>query len=119
MKVAIIGSPGTGKTTIAAGLYHQLKVKRKNVELIPELAKYKVYKGLDFTKFGFDIENAVEQKQLEDIFDNANPKLDIILTEAPLCVPYFYATFYGSNESIAFTKALAEKYTYDKYFFPN
>jgi len=116
MKIAIIGAPGTGKTTIASGIYYNLKVLNKgSVDLIPELAKYKIYQNLDFKQFGFDIQNAIQQKELQDVFENANPTLDIILTEAPLCVPYFYATFYNSKESIEFTKALAKRYTYDKY----
>lgn len=105
-KIAIIGGPGAGKTTLSAGLFYELKIKRKNVELVPELIKFKVYKNEDFSKPGFDILNTLEQKNLEEGF-SGHP-LDFLLCEAPLCNGYFYASFYKKNLEVPVLKEIAK-----------
>jgi len=46
MKVInIFAGPGCGKSTIAAGLYHQLKTKNLNVEYVNEYAKDLIYEN--------------------------------------------------------------------------
>jgi len=96
MKIAVIGSPGSGKTTLSNGIFYFLKKDGKHVEIVPELIKYKVYKGEVFSDDGFDIQNTLEQKNFEKIFDQAikNGQLEYIICEAPLCNGYFYASFY-------------------------
>ena len=76
MKIAIVGSPGSGKSTLAAGLFYHLKVMGKNVELVPELIKTKVYEGIDFSKDGFDVANTLKQQNFEEIFEKAKHKID-------------------------------------------
>ncbi len=46
MKVInIFGGPGCGKSTTAAGVYHQLKQMNKNVEYVSEYAKDLIYEN--------------------------------------------------------------------------
>lgn len=109
-KIAILGGPGSGKTTLAAGLFRCLKLRRIAVETVPELIKYKVYAGPDFTKPGFDIANTLEQHALEAIFDKAlaDKMLSIAICEAPLCNGYMYASFYGKDDEIPVLKKIAD-----------
>lgn len=110
MKIAIIGSPGSGKTTLAAGLFYHLKILGEHVEMVPELIKYKVYKDIDFKVEGFDILNTLEQKEFEELFesDNAKSQIDYIICEAPLCNGYFYSSFYDKKLEFPILKKIAE-----------
>lgn len=108
IKIAIIGPPGSGKTTICTGLYYFLKTMRKKVELVAELIKHRVYSGEDFMEDGFDIWNTLEQKKFESNFYSAN--LDFLICEAPLCNGYFYASFYEKKEEAAILKKIAKNH---------
>jgi nicotinamide riboside kinase len=99
MKIAIIGPPGAGKTTLSFGLTYKLKTLGKHTEHVPELIKTKVYSGEDFGADGFDIVNTFEQMRFEKVIDIArkNGQIDYIICEAPLCNGYFYSSFYGKK----------------------
>ena len=107
MKIAIIGPPGSGKTTLAAGLFYKLKKINKKVEFVPELIKYRVYKNEDFSKPGFDIANTLEQQAFELAFDSE--KFDYLICEAPLCNGYFYSSFYKKEDESVILKKIAEQ----------
>ncbi len=47
--ICIWGAPGTGKSTIAAGLFHEMKMRGYSVELVAEYAKSLVF-SKDFFK---------------------------------------------------------------------
>lgn len=117
MKIAIIGSPGSGKTTLSAGLFYNLKCLGEHVEMVPELIKYKVYKDINFEVEGFDILNTLEQKEFEELFetDSAKKQIDYVICEAPLCNGYFYSSFYDKQLEFPILKKIAESKinTYD------
>lgn len=117
-KIAIIGAPGSGKTTIAAGLFYFLKTKRKKVEMIPELVKYKVYEGQKFGEDGFDVENTVQQKRLEESVEKSQ-NIEYLICEAPLCNGYFYSSFYKKEAEWPVLKkiALNKIHSYDLVIF--
>lgn len=117
-KIAVIGAPGSGKTTIASGLFYNLKILQKKVEIVPELIKYKVYQNSKFGTDGFDVLNTLEQKELEEIIEKA-PGIEYVICEAPLCNGYFYSYFYGKKEEWPVLKKIAQKNinTYDLIIF--
>lgn len=121
MKIAIIGSPGSGKTTLSSGLFYYLKTKGVKAEVVPELIKYKVYRKEDFGQVGFDIQNTLEQMALEKVFDQAHKRgeIDHVICEAPLCNGYFYATFYNKSLETSVLERIARDFilSYDKIIF--
>lgn len=108
-KIAIIGAPSSGKTTIMSGLFYNFKMLEKKVEIVPELIKYKVYEEAKFGTPGFDIQNTLEQEKLEKIISEANG-IELVICEAPLCNGYFYSSFYKKKHEFPLLKKIAENW---------
>ena len=115
MKIAIVGPPGSGKTTFCWGLGFLLKKLGKKVELLPEMIKFEVYKGADFSKDGFDIRKTLAQRDIEEGVLKSKVHFDYVICEAPLCNGFFYSLYYKKEEETEFLKKIAKKYisTYD------
>jgi len=108
-KIALIGAPSSGKTTIMSGLFYHFKMLEKKVEIVPELIKYKVYEDIKFGEEGFDIQNSLEQAKLEKIISNAKG-IDLVICESPLCNGYFYSSFYKKKYEAPLLKKIAQNY---------
>ena len=117
-KVAIIGAPGSGKTTIASGLFYNLKILGKKTEIVPELIKYKFHKETTFDTEGFDVQNTLEQKAWEEGISAAKD-IEYVICEAPLCNGFFYSSFYKKREEWPILKKIAQRFinTYDLIIF--
>ena len=48
--INFFGAPGSGKSTIAAGLFFEMKMKQMNVELVTEFAKELCYSERNFCR---------------------------------------------------------------------
>ena len=87
------------------------------MEMVPELIKYKVYKNIPFGNDGFDIQNTLEQREFEEVFETpkAMAQIDYIICEAPLCNGYFYSSFYDKDLEVPILKKIAQSKinTYD------
>lgn len=85
--VNLYGGPGTGKSTIAAGVFHQLKCDGVNVELAHEFAKdltwEKRSKTLQFQPY-------VIGKQMYRIWRLID-QVDVIITDSPILLGSYYA----------------------------
>ena len=100
--INLIGGPGCGKSTIAAGLFYELKKAGYLCELVTEYAKDKVweesYKTLDDQVYVFG-------KQFHRMF-RVKDKVDIIITDSPLPL----SIIYDNSESQYFHKFVVEQY---------
>ena len=113
LKLAILGAPGSGKSTLSSGLLYFSKLFLFKADAVPEIAKWDYYKGADFTADSYEYDKFNSQKDLEDIY----PKdLDITICDAPLIISAIYAAYYrGENHQIAkdmLELANKEKYRY-------
>lgn len=93
--VNLFGGPGTGKSTIAAGTFFQLKANHINAELVTEYAKDKVWED----------SLAVLANQIY-IFANQHQrvfrcmgKVDVIITDSPVNLGLIYGNMYGNRMS--------------------
>ena len=109
LKIAILGAPGSGKSTLSAGLLYFCKLFGFRSDAVPEVAKWHVYRGTDFSKEGFEYEKFEEQRELESIYP---PELDILICEAPLIISAVYSLFYFGEDHQIFKDMydLAEKH---------
>jgi hypothetical protein len=117
LRLAILGAPGSGKSTLASGLLYFSKLFSFRADAVPEVAKWHVYRGTDFSPPEFEMRKFREQKELEDIYP---PEFDLLVCEAPLVISAVYSAFYhGDDSEIAktlFDLAVKEKRRYTHYF---
>lgn len=84
--VNLFGAPGTGKSTGAAYIFSQLKMRGINAELVTEFAKDKVWEG---SKAVFENQAYIFGKQYFRISRCAN-QVDVIVTDSPLLLSILY-----------------------------
>jgi len=81
--------PGSGKSTVAAGLYYELKKQSKiNVELVQEMVKDKVYEGTDDLNV-LPVLNVAQQYYKYVIYDG---QLDYAISDSPIMLSYIYGS---------------------------
>lgn len=86
--INLLGEPGAGKSTLAAGLYYYMKKKFFSVELVTEYAKDLTYEGVTSSNMDqIDVFN--EQKNR---IKRLEGKVDYIITDSPLSLSAFYAS---------------------------
>ncbi len=102
MKVInLFGGPGSGKSTVAAGLFYEMKMKHLNVELITEYAKDLIYsETLNVLKKNQRYIFA-EQNRRHHILEG---KVDWAITDSPLLL----SLFYGKNPNDFSEKAFLD-----------
>jgi ABC-type dipeptide/oligopeptide/nickel transport system ATPase subunit len=99
MIVNLYGGPGTGKSTVAAGVFSLLK---QNCELVTEYAKDKVWE--EHYKV-FDNQLYVFARQYQRVFRLLG-KVDCIITDSPLLL----SLHYGTGCSALFRELVFETY---------
>ena len=113
LKLAILGAPGSGKSTLSSGLLYFSKLFLFKTDAVPEVAKWDYYKGVDFTSENYEYDKFQRQKEIEDFYPN---DLEITICEAPLIISAIYAAYYkGDDHPIAkdmFKLAQAHKHRY-------
>jgi nicotinamide riboside kinase len=91
-RVNLYAGPGNAKSTLAAYLYAQLKIKDCNVELVREFVKEFVYLKIRIESFDqlFIFANQIRQEDL--VLRNG---VDFIVTDCPVMLGIAYCKHYG------------------------
>jgi len=84
-----MGGPGSGKSTTAAGIFHELKLKGYNCELVTEFAKHVVWRE-NFSTLKNQL--YIYAKQHDRIF-HLKDKVEVIITDSPTVMGLVYADF--------------------------
>lgn len=91
--INLLGSPGSGKSTCAAGIFYRLKLAGANVELVTEVAKDFVWsKRYDCMRS----QPLIFGKQLYRI-ERLIDKVDIVVTDSPIILSPIYADKYPDS----------------------
>lgn len=90
--INLYGGPGTGKSTAAAYLYHQLKCKHLNAELVREYVKEWAWDQRKISMYD-QIYFLGKQTRKESMLYG---KVDWIVTDAPIMMTLYYAQKYCS-----------------------
>lgn len=94
--VNLFSGPGAGKSTTAAGLFHQLKILGLNCELVTEYAKHVTWRE-NFTTLKNQI--YVFAKQHDKMF-HLKDKVDVIITDSPIVLSLSYCDFNKVSKSL-------------------
>ena len=91
--VNLVAGPGSGKSTIMAGIFHRLKVLGVDAEMVTEFAKELVWEGRKDT---MKDELYIFAKQAHRLF-RVNGQVEVIVTDRPLILTVYYNNKYGQK----------------------
>lgn len=108
--INLFGGPGSGKSTIAAGLLYYGKLLGKNIELAAEYAKELAYSGVTP---GSDLQITIftEQKRREI---NLLGKVDYIVSDCPVMLSGVYEKKVGNLSEYGQISKIIQQYEREK-----
>lgn len=87
MRINILGGPGSGKSTTAAWLFSELKLRNVSVELVNEYVKAKAYARHDISKWD---QVYILGKQMQYEYRFLKHGVKNVITDSPCLLSYFY-----------------------------
>lgn len=93
--VNFISGPGVGKSTMSSMVYAELKMLHKSVEIVPEVAKWLIYRG-ELEKLNDQYYVSSEQyKQIKAL----DGKVEYVIGDSGILTGLYYNRAYRSNMS--------------------
>lgn len=104
--INLLGAPGTGKSTNAAGLFYELKTQNKKTEYIQEYVKDWAYEERKIDSYD-QIYFLAKQIRKETLLFN---KVDYVITDSPVIMNQVYTKKYCSEYLYNAVKYATEYY---------
>jgi len=104
--INLLGAPGAGKSTAAAGLFYRMKKEFKSVELVTEYAKDLIYSGAEHRLVDQAFLFAEQHHRVSRLVG----KVDYVITDSPLVLSAFYMPKDYPKEFEAFVMAMNARY---------
>ena len=94
--ICLYGSPGSGKSTAAAGLYYHLKMRGYHCELVREYVKSWCWEDRAIGTFDQPYLWGKQLKYESSLYG----KVDYVITDSPAMLAGFYEDFYEEDKVI-------------------
>ena len=104
--INLLGPPGAGKSTAAAGLFYRMKKEFLSVELVTEYAKDLIYSGAEHRLVDQAFLFAEQHHRVARLVG----KVDYVITDSPLLLSAFYMPEDYPKEFEAFVMAMNARY---------
>lgn len=106
--INLYGGPGTGKSTTAAGLFHLMKLRSMECELVTEYAKDLVWSERHAMFTEQDYIFAKQNHRLRRL----SGKVDWVVTDSPIVLGFFYIedSFPGKDHFCNFVRDMFNSY---------
>ena len=117
--ISIYGSPGSGKSTAAAGLYYFLKLKGYHCELVREYVKSWCWEDRVIGTFDQPYLWGKQLKYESSLYG----KVDYVITDSPAILAGFYEDYYEEDKVIGeavfkfVDKAIKSGVTFENFWF--
>lgn len=96
--INLLGGSGLGKSTTAALLYGELKLRGFKVELVREFVKEWAWAGKKVGPWGQPIIYGYQLQRETDLYN----KVDFIVTDSPLLLCPVYQQYYAGHDSLKY-----------------
>ena len=106
-KVVFVGGPGSGKSTISAEVFVELKKRGENVELVTEWIRQDLWINGPMTTIWEQFRTYAKQREIED---SVPGNVEWVVTDSGTLTPYFYAIEYCDQKDPRQRLVLHEMY---------
>lgn len=106
-KIVFVGGPGSGKSTISAEVFVELKKRGANVELVTEWIRQDLWINGPMTTIWEQFRTYAKQREIED---SVPSNVDWVVTDSGTLTPYFYAIEYCNQKDPRQRLVLHEMY---------
>ena len=111
IRIALLGGPSAGKSTLAARLFSDLKEIGKNAELVQEYAREHINRRGVITNVLSQYMIYERQRDREDILPE---QVEYLVTDSPTILSYIYAVHYADLTNVDNQELIIDMY--DKMF---
>lgn len=109
LKIAFIGAPGSGKTTLSTQVFTALKQSGKNVEIVQEWVRQDIFSSGAMSSIWEQYRTRQHQKELEDAVPSV---VEYTVVDSSTLTPYFYASLYVNLSNSRERLVLQDMYKY-------
>jgi|ERR1035437_2489435 nicotinamide riboside kinase len=109
IKIAFVGAPGSGKTTISTQVFSELKIKGFRTEHVHEWIRNDIQKHGAMTSIWEQYRTRQHQKDLEDAVPET---IEYCILDGGIILPYFYSVLYANPTEPRQRLVLQDMYKY-------